>query len=174
MKGLWVLSGLIFGFFQAAPTEFPEPKSLPATQAKTRFELAVKKIDDEYVRSWRKLAEQLDKDLAQAQKQAETNRNSEEVVAIAAVRKQIELNRTIPTPKFQIISAQFGADRRWVDVTDKVRNLVRDGRLSIVGDKANLGDDPARGAHKCLVVAYTSNGKVGLSVRSTADAMNLP
>jgi hypothetical protein len=55
-----------------------------------------------------------------------------------------------------IISASYGAGRQRRDVTDRVRSMVRDGRLAIRVDNDTLGGDPAPNVPKSLTVTYAS------------------
>jgi hypothetical protein len=55
-----------------------------------------------------------------------------------------------------IVSATYGAGRQRRDVTDRVRSMVRDGRLSISVNNDVLGGDPAPHTPKDLRVVYSS------------------
>ncbi len=57
-----------------------------------------------------------------------------------------------------IVSARYGDGRRYADVTNRVRSMVRDGRLDINVDNDTLGVDPARRRQKSLLVVYSFNG----------------
>ncbi len=64
-------------------------------------------------------------------------------------------------PDFAIIEATWGADDSWVNVTDKVRGLVKDNRLMIMAWGSLFGSpqDPALGTEKKLRIQYRSRGK---------------
>lgn len=59
----------------------------------------------------------------------------------------------------QIVRATYGDGRFSSEVTDRVRSLVRNGRLDIEVENRVLGIDPARGRAKLLVVIYTVDGR---------------
>jgi hypothetical protein len=54
-----------------------------------------------------------------------------------------------------IVSATYGAGRQRRDVTDRVRSMVRDGRLSMSVNNDALGGDPAPNVPKDLRVVYS-------------------
>ena len=58
-----------------------------------------------------------------------------------------------------IIYGFYGAQRRTANVTDLLRARVRDGSLSIHVDNNSLGEDPAVGADKVLIVIYRYKGR---------------
>jgi hypothetical protein len=60
---------------------------------------------------------------------------------------------------FVIETARYGDGRRVRDVTDRVRSMVRDGRLDIPVENRALGGDPAPGRAKSLVLVYSVNGR---------------
>jgi len=55
-----------------------------------------------------------------------------------------------------IINATYGAGRQRRDVTDRVRSMVRDGRLYITVNNDILGGDPAPNVPKALWVTYST------------------
>jgi hypothetical protein len=55
-----------------------------------------------------------------------------------------------------IISATYGAGKQRRDVTDRVRSMVRDGRLHITVNNDTLGGDPAPDVRKALWVTYST------------------
>jgi hypothetical protein len=58
----------------------------------------------------------------------------------------------------RIIRAYYGVQGRTVNVTELLRNRVRDGVLSFVVTNGALGGDPAIGADKTLIVIYRYQG----------------
>src|SRR5262249_17861975 len=62
---------------------------------------------------------------------------------------------------FAVISAQYGTDERWIDVTEVIRSRIRDGSLDF---RPGRLPDPAFGIHKNLVILYSLRGKAGLSI----------
>jgi len=62
--------------------------------------------------------------------------------------------------RLTIVRATYGAGNRNRDVTDRLRSLIRDGRLTITANNDAFGGDPAPGARKVLMVTYaTSRGQ---------------
>ncbi len=66
--------------------------------------------------------------------------------------------------KLEIVKAEYGAQDKWLDVTELATKSVRDGRLTLRGDNS-LGPDPIHGVVKTLRIVYLLNGK-----RQTAEA----
>jgi hypothetical protein len=61
--------------------------------------------------------------------------------------------------ELRIDRAVYGNGNRTVDVTDRVRSQVRDGRLDMPVQNDTLGGDPARNRPKALTVWYTLDGR---------------
>lgn len=59
--------------------------------------------------------------------------------------------------EFDIISAKYGADDKWVDVTEKTVKSLHDKRE--VKSCNRLGGDPCYGLKKSLVIEYTKDGE---------------
>lgn len=57
-----------------------------------------------------------------------------------------------------IVSAQYGEGPDRIDVTSRLRSMVRDGRISIRVDNRTMGSDPASGRPKILWVTYYVGG----------------
>ena len=60
--------------------------------------------------------------------------------------------------QLNIVRATYGADNRTQDVTARLRELVRDGRLQITANNDAMGFDPAPGDRKTLWVSYSTGG----------------
>jgi hypothetical protein len=60
--------------------------------------------------------------------------------------------------QLNIISATYGARNRTIDVTRRLRSLIRDGRLDLTVSNATFDDDPAPGTRKTLWVTYSIGG----------------
>ena len=58
---------------------------------------------------------------------------------------------------WQVVKADWGAGKRWMDVTNQVRRLLNSNRVVIVNND-NMGGDPAYGAVKILRIQAT-NGR---------------
>jgi len=61
--------------------------------------------------------------------------------------------------ELRIISAQYGHDNRWADVTDIVRRSTMRGRLDIIVGNQTFGMDPAPAEFKSLRIEYRLNGQ---------------
>jgi len=57
-----------------------------------------------------------------------------------------------------IVTARWGIPANQVDVSDRLRSFVRNGRINTVVNSTSMGSDPARGAPKTLWVTYTIGG----------------
>ena len=57
-----------------------------------------------------------------------------------------------------ILKAEYGADNRWADVTDKVSQLVKNGLLKIKVENTLTAEDPAPQTVKRLRVRYSTGG----------------
>ena len=86
-------------------------------------------------------------------------------------QKEVDANKP---GEFVILTAVFGADTGWVDVTQKVSSWVKD--MSIVADqRPKLGiSDPAVGKLKTLLIWYTSRGKMHLSLTGDTAPIRIP
>lgn len=80
-----------------------------------------------------------------------------------------------PDGRIEIISASYGAQGRWVDVTRRLRHLAREGRIDAVVSNELLGTDPAPRQRKTLRLIYSS-GRGGTQQMDVAeyDRLRLP
>lgn len=62
------------------------------------------------------------------------------------------------TGKLTIVKAEYGADTRWADVTEKVSQMVKDGLLKFKVDNTLTSEDPAPHTVKRLRVSYSTGG----------------
>jgi len=60
--------------------------------------------------------------------------------------------------QLNIISATYGARNRSIDVTRRLRSLIRDGRLDLTVGNAMFEDDPAPNTRKTLWITYSIGG----------------
>lgn len=74
----------------------------------------------------------------------------------------------------EIISAQYGADTRMLDVTQRVRGLVRDNALVLTVDVPTLGSDPAPGTGKTLVIKYKLDGREMEMIARDFEQVKIP
>lgn len=75
--------------------------------------------------------------------------------------------------KLIIHTAYFGKGLQTVDVTDKLRNQIKDNTLDMVADIITLSD-PCKGAKKQLVVTYAFGNQVETVVIKEGDKLHLP
>jgi hypothetical protein len=73
-----------------------------------------------------------------------------------------------------IIRGYYGVQGRTVNVTDLLRNRVRDGVLSFVVTNGALGGDPAIGADKILIVVYRYEGKESATAVREGNTLTIP
>ena len=62
------------------------------------------------------------------------------------------------TADLQVVSARYGAKDKWLDVTEKAKSAIQNGRLSVHVDN-NLGPDPILNTVKSIQVIYVLNGQ---------------
>ena len=61
--------------------------------------------------------------------------------------------------ELHIMRAFYGGNGHFVDVTEQVRSMKRDGRVFIRVDNRSMGGDPDPSVHKVLRVLYFVNGE---------------
>jgi hypothetical protein len=77
--------------------------------------------------------------------------------------------------QLNIISARYGARNRSIDVTQRVRSLIRDGRLDLTVSNSTFDDDPAPGTHKTLSVTYSiGSGRQREETVSEGERLRIP
>ncbi len=86
----------------------------------------------------------------------------------------VELLKPDPKAAFpiEIVSARYGAKDMWMDVTERVKNAVRDGRVALRVTNWD-GIDPAPKVEKDLVVTYLSGGKTMHASAHENDEMRI-
>lgn len=101
---------------------------------------------------------------------ADKSQFGSEIVAPFGESFLVDAERIVPDD-LTIIEARWGAHDGWADVTEKLREKVKNGRLSIADLNVILADvaDPKEGHDKALVVSYLHRGKTRMViVASTA------
>ncbi len=118
-------------------------------------------------------------------KQADFKCNEGETIEISAekitaVAKAAALKAAASTaPKIKadtrlvIISAEYGADDKKVDVAEKVRNMVANGTKKIPATNELFGD-PAEGVSKVLTIKYKLDGKEATVTAGENESLDLP
>ena len=74
----------------------------------------------------------------------------------------------------KIIGGYYGVQGRTVNVTDVLRNRIREGVLSFVVTNSALGGDPAVGADKILIVVYRYQGKESATAVREGYSVTIP
>ena len=70
----------------------------------------------------------------------------------------------------QIMVASYGIPGHAMDVTARIRNMVRNGTLNIHVNNDSMGGDPAPEKHKALTLTYRSGGQTRtITVRESSD-----
>ena len=73
-----------------------------------------------------------------------------------------------------IISALYGANNTYTDVTRLLKAKLKSGRLSLHVHNANLGGDPQKGIEKTLKVEYFYAGSIHVKNVAEGERLNLP
>ena len=83
------------------------------------------------------------------------------LVTIFVTSKNISRDVAVQIGSLTINDARYGANDRFIHVTDAVRRFIRDGRVEMpVANTVLCGsDDPCPGVGKQLIVDYVFNGK---------------
>lgn len=76
--------------------------------------------------------------------------------------------------RLQINRAQYGAERRFADVTARLNSQIQGDQLNLQVTNATMGRDPAVGKDKTLTVRYTYNGVAGQVAVKEGGNLNLP
>ena len=74
----------------------------------------------------------------------------------------------------RIMRAQYGADFRYVDVTDRLNALIQGDQLRLRVNNNSMGGDPATDRRKRLTVVYIFDGQEFRTRVNEKDVLNLP
>lgn len=74
----------------------------------------------------------------------------------------------------RIIRGFYGVQGRTVNVTDLLRDLVRDGVLAVNVNNRSMGGDPAIGEDKVLIVIYISQGQEQAVAVREGSTLSIP
>jgi len=77
-------------------------------------------------------------------------------------------------PAFSIVKATYGIPGQMIDVTGKIRKMVKDDVLDLRGRFDHLFGDPSPGNYKSLIVTYALDGKAKTAVLSDYVVRQLP
>ena len=73
-----------------------------------------------------------------------------------------------------ILRGYYGVQGRTVNVTDRLRSMVRDGVLAVRVNNENFGGDPAIGADKVLIVIYRIRGEEQATAVREGERLVIP
>lgn len=76
--------------------------------------------------------------------------------------------------RLRVMRAQYGADFRYFDVTDRLNSLIQNDQLDIRIDNSSMGGDPAPDRRKRLTVVYLFDGQPYRAVVDEHGALSLP
>lgn len=83
----------------------------------------------------------------------------QDTVKQIASKKELPKLPIRPVPKeLEILSAQYGAQDQWLDVSTQIQNMIQDNQLSVYASN-NLAGDPLFGFPKTLKVEYILDGE---------------
>ena len=74
----------------------------------------------------------------------------------------------------RVMRAQYGADFRYFDVTDRLNALIQGDQLRLRVNNDSMGGDPATDRHKELTVVYIFNGQQFRTRVNEKDVLSLP
>ncbi len=74
----------------------------------------------------------------------------------------------------RIIRGFYGVQGRTVNVTDLLRDMVRNGVLSVNVNNRSMGGDPAMGEDKVLIVIYVSQGQEQAVAVREGSTLSIP
>ena len=83
-------------------------------------------------------------------------------VQFTSIQQALSSVQDEPLPGFEILRAEYGQflPEGMVEITQKLNNRMKDGRLNVVADNGLAGGDPYYGVVKSAYVKYTTGGKV--------------
>lgn len=76
--------------------------------------------------------------------------------------------------RLRVMRAQYGADFRYFDVTDRLNSLIQNDQLEMRIDNASMGGDPAPDRPKRLSVVYLFDGAPYRTIVNEHSALELP
>jgi hypothetical protein len=146
-------------------------------KARGTFQTALKSLNQKYDVGINGLCKAYLADLAKAGKAAAQQKDVTEAERIVAEAEEIVRDDPeVPDRRgFRIISARYGIDERWADVTDELRPLIRGKVLRFgLGTDVNFKADPAHGVLKRLIIVYSLDGNTGVSITAEKQRVELP
>jgi hypothetical protein len=176
--GLIVVAGMpVLNLLGQQPAKTDEPQSSAAKQAKANYLKEAQKIEDEAADRLAKAKKQYLADLDEARKMALAKDDLNEAQRILAAKNALKDADPLPSSKqLHIVSARYGTEGKWADVTMQVRKMVKNNKLSMAKTKGHIDGfpDPAFGKMKTLVVAYSVGNRHNLVIVGPEDRLDLP
>ncbi|MBM3760231.1 MAG: DUF3395 domain-containing protein [Acidobacteria bacterium] len=96
------------------------------------------------------------------------------VVVAAPVAVGTGVGGTVSVGNLRVLLAQYGADRRFRDVTQTLNSMIQGGRLRVQVTNENFGGDPAPANKKALRVDYEYQGVRNTVTVAEAAFLELP
>lgn len=93
---------------------------------------------------------------------------------ISELRADSEKLTKNPFRILQIISAKYGKNNKFNDVTKLLQSKITDGSISLKVTNDTMGGDPIKGTHKELIVDYLYEGRADKRHVSENDYLILP
>jgi hypothetical protein len=151
------------------------PQSPAAKKAKSEFEGALKKLEDEYQKKVSELRLAYVKQLEAARGEALTKKDLNEAQRLLAEQKEMT-EQPVSSVQLQILGAWLGWYETWKEVTPIVKKLVRGSELRLAqAIQANTGNpDPAFGQRKSLVVVYRYRGVLRVAIAGDDKPLVIP
>jgi hypothetical protein len=157
--------------------ETTSPRTAGFQKARGTFQTALRSLNQKYDVETKSLRKAYLAELEKARKAAAEQQDGQEADRIVAEADEIVRDDPeVPDRRgFQILSARYGIDERWDDVTDQLRPLVRGDVLRFgLGTDVNFKNDPAYGVLKRLIIVYSLNGNTGVSITGDKQRVELP
>ena len=155
-----------------------KPRSADAKKALVDYEKAVKQARETFEKDAEAARKKLLTDLAAAQEKAAKANSLDEAVLIRDIRKGYEDGRAAPPKdgRLQIVSAFYGQNVSWLDVTEKVRQATKGkAKWSATVSTRDWGE-PAPEFHgqRTLIIHYTVGGKLQFKAVYEGREITLP
>ena len=156
----WVLTVVLLGL--AGAQAAPNPKA-PAVDARVKYAAALKQAEREYgealLNAKSELVKHLEKELTAATKAGDLD----DALALRKEAQQLqeEIRELAKRPDdrapIKVVSARYGAEDSWADLTEDVQKMVKDNRLAVPGQLWQR-KDPLRNRDKQIVVECDIGG----------------
>jgi hypothetical protein len=186
MRASWIIpTGVLFGVLLSAvafATSRLEPPAEPFTSvaalhAVANYTSGLRKLDDDYAHRLAALRQQYVKEIDGARKAALEREDLDEAQRLLAEKKRVAAGTLQPGGGrgLVILSAVYGVDDQWRDISDQVRSKVTFSKFHYAPEEWRTLPDVAPGRHKSIIICYTLDGKVGVSItQDDQAAFDLP